>query len=298
MPKYNSVARVAPPFVVLAVALCLLYALQGHGGTAKRPSTRPAARDRAVARQTSGAVADAALQSNPSPTVHKLGRQLQFSVDTAAYQHVQKVEYYVERQLVGAAYAQPYQVAVSENALSAGEHSVVAKIYTGTTTAESAPASFRTQPVLSAAPPAETADDTSSGAATTPVTPSAPTAPATPTNATATPGADGTSVSLSWTAVSGASQYHIWRDGMLVATTNETSYTDSGLTPGQTYEYSLTSSNADATSAASAPLAVTTPTPRPTTPVNTDGASSDTPAITNQAKPDTVAPTEQAQPTT
>lgn len=64
-------------------------------------------------------------------------------------------------------------------------------------------------------------------------------APTAPTNLAVT-GVTSTGVSLSWTASTdnvGVTGYEIWRDGVKVATTASTSYTNTGLAPSTSYTY-------------------------------------------------------------
>src|SRR4029077_341300 len=73
------------------------------------------------------------------------------------------------------------------------------------------------------------------------------TAPGVPTGLTATAG--DTQVSLSWTAVSGATSYHVKRSTTSgsgyaqVSAPTGTSFTDTGLTNGTTYFYVVTAVN-------------------------------------------------------
>ncbi|MEK8172621.1 cellulose binding domain-containing protein [Streptomyces sp. M19] len=65
-----------------------------------------------------------------------------------------------------------------------------------------------------------------------------PTAPGTPTASDITT----TSVKLSWTAATddkGVRNYDVLRDGTTVATVTGTSYTDTGLSPGTDYSYTV-----------------------------------------------------------
>jgi poly(hydroxyalkanoate) depolymerase family esterase len=68
------------------------------------------------------------------------------------------------------------------------------------------------------------------------------TGPAAPTGLTVT-GTTNTSASLSWTAASGAAGYDVYRNGTLVNSSpvTGTSYTDSGLTAGTAYSYTVAS---------------------------------------------------------
>ncbi|MCF3182201.1 chitinase, partial [Streptomyces polychromogenes] len=72
-----------------------------------------------------------------------------------------------------------------------------------------------------------------------------------------------TSVTLSWPAATddkGVKNYDLYRGGAKLATVTGTTYTDSGLTKGTTYTYTVTARDtADQTGPASAPLSVTTP---------------------------------------
>jgi hypothetical protein len=79
-------------------------------------------------------------------------------------------------------------------------------------------------------------------------------------------------VSLSWTASTdnvGVAGYRIYRNGSLVATSQATSYLDSGLSPQTTYTYAVSAYDAAGNvSALSAPVSATTPSaPPPSSPV-------------------------------
>jgi chitodextrinase len=81
--------------------------------------------------------------------------------------------------------------------------------------------------------------------------------PTTPTNLTATTTTQ-TSVSLSWGASTdaggpGLAGYQIYRNGTLVGTTSSTSYTDSGLTAGTSYSYTVDAYDTSATGNPSLP---------------------------------------------
>ncbi|OHB03788.1 MAG: hypothetical protein A2920_01925 [Candidatus Zambryskibacteria bacterium RIFCSPLOWO2_01_FULL_43_17] len=69
---------------------------------------------------------------------------------------------------------------------------------------------------------------------------------------TATTGSQcGGSILITWNTVSNASYYKITRDGAEIATTSATTYTDSGLTPGSGYAYSVKAVNSAGQSASS-----------------------------------------------
>lgn len=59
-----------------------------------------------------------------------------------------------------------------------------------------------------------------------------------PTGLTVT-GTTGTTASLSWSAVGGAASYNVYRGGTKVGSATGTSYTDTGLTPGTNYTYTV-----------------------------------------------------------
>ena len=86
----------------------------------------------------------------------------------------------------------------------------------------------------------------------------APSAPGTPTSS----GNTGTTVSLSWPASTddvGVSGYEVYRDGTLIATVTQTSYTDTGLSVGTTYGYAVTALDGSGNVSASSPtLSVST----------------------------------------
>ncbi|HST81003.1 MAG TPA: family 16 glycosylhydrolase [Kineosporiaceae bacterium] len=83
-------------------------------------------------------------------------------------------------------------------------------------------------------------------------------APSVPTGFTIA-GTTSTSVSLRWNAVSGATSYNILRAGIKIASTTNTTFTDSRLNPRTPYIYSVQAVNAAGTSAATGELTVTTP---------------------------------------
>lgn len=81
---------------------------------------------------------------------------------------------------------------------------------------------------------------------------------AAPTGLHAT-GATDTSVSLSWTGVSGAASYTVYRGGAQVGSTGGTSFTDTGLTAGTAYTYTVAAATSSgALSPSSAPVSATT----------------------------------------
>jgi chitodextrinase len=90
-----------------------------------------------------------------------------------------------------------------------------------------------------------------------------PVLPTVPTGLSST-GATTTSVPLAWTASTdtggpGLAGYHVYRNGALVGSTAATTYTDSGLTAGTSYSYTVKAyDTAGNTSAASSPLSVST----------------------------------------
>ncbi|WP_037863851.1 alpha/beta hydrolase family esterase [Streptomyces sp. NRRL S-340] len=68
-----------------------------------------------------------------------------------------------------------------------------------------------------------------------------------------------TGTSLSWNAVSGAASYNVYRNGTEVASPTATSYTDTGLSAGTSYSYTVAAvDSAGAVGTASAPVTATT----------------------------------------
>lgn len=67
--------------------------------------------------------------------------------------------------------------------------------------------------------------------------------PVAPTLTVSTGTQCGGEISLTWNTVSNASYYKITRDGLEVATTSSTTYTDTGLTSGSGYSYSVRAVN-------------------------------------------------------
>ncbi|MGP3927135.1 chitinase [Streptomyces sp. 8N616] len=71
-------------------------------------------------------------------------------------------------------------------------------------------------------------------------------------------GTTSSSVSLSWTAVSGATGYNVYRDGTKVQAVSGASATVSGLSPSTSYQFQVTATNASGESAKSAAVTGTT----------------------------------------
>ncbi|MBV8634672.1 MAG: fibronectin type III domain-containing protein, partial [Burkholderiaceae bacterium] len=95
------------------------------------------------------------------------------------------------------------------------------------------------------------------------------TAPAAPTGL-AVSGTTSTSISLSWSASSGATSYSVFRNGVSVGSSTSTSYTDSGLNPSTTYGYYVEAVNSAGTSAASSTVSGTTASSQPYSKAVTD----------------------------
>ncbi len=86
-------------------------------------------------------------------------------------------------------------------------------------------------------------------------------APTVPTNVQAT-ATSGTAVTVTWTASTGGAgiTYQVFRDGSATGTpTSGTTFSDTGLTAGTTYSYTVSASNASGTSQQSVADVVTTP---------------------------------------
>ena len=81
--------------------------------------------------------------------------------------------------------------------------------------------------------------------------------PPVPTGLSVT-GTTSSSVSLSWSASSGATGYNVYRGGTEVASVSGTSYTDSGLSASTSYSYTVTATNSAGESAHSGAVTGTT----------------------------------------
>lgn len=66
-------------------------------------------------------------------------------------------------------------------------------------------------------------------------------------------------IDLNWSAVSIAVSYKVYRNGVLIASPSATSYSDTGLTPGNTYSYAVSGVNADGAEFQSSSVSATTP---------------------------------------
>jgi Fibronectin type III domain len=119
--------------------------------------------------------------------------------------------------------------------------------------------------VVSSLNPGESAN--SAEVAATPKGPTAP--PAAPTNLAATAG--DTTITLTWTASTGATSYHVKRSSTSggpytqIAAPTATTYTDTGLTDGTTYYYVVSAVNSVGESANSAQISAVPSPPPPTT---------------------------------
>lgn len=103
------------------------------------------------------------------------------------------------------------------------------------------------------------------------------TAPSIPTNLTAT-AVSQTQIDLTWTASTddtAVTGYNIYRDSVFIGTTAATNYSDSGLSPGTTYTYTVTAFDAeDNESAESDPATATTFSATQSGPTTTTNGSS------------------------
>jgi len=155
---------------------------------------------------------------------------------------VSKVELYVDGALNATDTASPYTFSWNSTAATNASHSLTVKAYDGAT-----PANVATSAAVSV-----TVDN------------SPPTTPGSFTSSNITLN----SINLSWTASTdnvGVSSYKLSRNGALVATlpTGTLTYSDTGLTAGTTYSYSLVATDAVGNSSAAATLSATTINPKP-----------------------------------
>jgi hypothetical protein len=188
------------------------------------------------------------------PTIKTFSGQVHLSVNTSKVARVQKVEFYVENKLIGAAYTTPYSVIIDENSLQPGSHQVTAKIYTPETTSVTPPANFTSQESGSLPVTTGTLNTplvpTPIPSTTTPVDPVLPpvaVAPGNPTNVVALEQSNN-SVIVSWTGPSDGSPavgYQVWRDSTSLGTITGTSYTDSTALVGSSYMYSIIAIDVD-----------------------------------------------------
>jgi chitodextrinase len=124
------------------------------------------------------------------------------------------------------------------------------------------------------------AQSTALSAATTADT-TAPSVPAAPTLSTRTL----TSITLSWTAATdnvGVTGYKIFRGGTQVGTSATTGYTDSGLTPGTSYSYTIAANDAagnTSTQSVAAPFSTLADTTAPTVPTGLASPSQTTATV-------------------
>ena len=121
----------------------------------------------------------------------------------------------------------------------------------------------------------DAAGNLSSASASASATPTAPSTLPAPTNLAAKAGS--ASVALTWTASAGASGYMVYRDGAWVTTISTTAYTDTTVSNGTTYTYTVKAYDATRVSAASSPATaspVAAPAPTDTTPPSPPGIPS------------------------
>nr|AIA14600.1 Fibronectin type III domain protein [uncultured bacterium] len=217
--------------------------------------------------------------ANITPSISRLDGQVHFNVEPQAAIQIQKVEFYVENKFVGTAFARPYSVSMSENDLTAGTHTVTAKIYTATAQAKTTPALFTANPTNPPPLDSEEAIISPSSSSTAKASQPVPTVLASPTGLVIVAESSGTIARLTWDTTSSATSYQVWRDGTQIGTTNDTTYTDNGLSPGQTYDYKLIAANGSTDqSAASAQVAITMPVPLPpNSKPSSDSATTDNP---------------------
>ena len=113
--------------------------------------------------------------------------------------------------------------------------------------------------------------------------------PAVPTNVVASDGTSTTSVAVTWTAVSGATSYTVYRStssgvqGSVIGSPTTNSFADTSATPGTTYYYGVTASNgagASALSAQDSGFIALSPPGVPTNVAASDGTSTNTVTVT------------------
>ena len=106
-----------------------------------------------------------------------------------------------------------------------------------------------------------------------------PTVPplAAPAGLAATPG--DAQVALSWTAVGGATSYRVYRGPTLVGSPAGTAFTDTGLTNGTAYSYTVVAVNAVTTSPSSATVIATPAAPASGAPTGLSGQAGDQQAV-------------------
>jgi len=223
--KKNAIVHLLPLLIIIAVVGSIAYVWNNHSNFLDEdlPTTSIASVSRGSPK----------LSQQVSAVVTKRGSELQLSVAALHHKDIQKVEFYVEDQFVGAAYSEPYSISLKESDLSAGNHMVKAKIVTSDSTTSAIPATFSTK--VSA--PSTSDSDTSAN----PVVISTPATNrlSAPGNVTAAVTNIGTSVIVSWDASDGATGYQIWRDGEQIAQVTSLTYTDTKVTAGQTYSYQV-----------------------------------------------------------
>lgn len=262
MIKHTWASRLAPPLLLAIIVACVWYG----AANVPQPSTAAPSGQATVSAEAPNPSAAQPQQhasqqpiADVAPIVNKLGNDVRFSVDTKPFKQVQKVEYYVEDKMVGAAFTTPYTVTISQNTLTAGTHTVTAKVYAGATTAQTTPALFTATPKQAVQPNKD--DSEQAPAKPTPTPPAPATGLSRPTNLAGHAGTDNVSAVLTWSATPDATSYQVWRDGSQLTVVTGTTYTDTGLTPGQTYDYSVVAASATATSDPSSQVAVTMPAP-------------------------------------
>ncbi len=116
-----------------------------------------------------------------------------------------------------------------------------------------------------------TAVDAAGNTSSPPVTVAAHTLPATPQGLAATSPSN-TEVDLSWSPTATATSYRLYRGGTLIASPTGTNATDTTVSPGATYSYTVTAiDSAGAESVPSTPTTITTAAGNDTTPPSAPG---------------------------
>jgi chitinase len=166
------------------------------------------------------------------------------AADNAGGSGLAKVEIFVDGVLKVSDTTSPYTYSWDTSAVTDGAHSLSAKAYDRTASANS----------------------TTSATVNVTVDNSDNTPPSTPGSLQVT-SKSLTSVSLAWNASTdnvGVKNYQVKRNGTTVATTTALSYTNSGLAPETTYSYTVVAVDAAGNvSSPAGPLSVTTLTPKP-----------------------------------
>ncbi len=256
--------------LLLGSIFTLLLLGGGIYWAAHRPTVAPISSTKSTS--TDAIPPEIRITVSPS-SLQNIQDSLEITVDATDSQGVARVEYRIDNAFAAVNYNAPFSMKLDTSTLVPGTHTVTATAFDRSGNKSSVSEEFiiiarsagqsTTDVDTSATSHATTSSKSqivsvsAGGGSSNPLTDS--TAPSAPTNLVASdPGTF--FVHLTWTASTdnvGVTGYQIWRDGVMIGTTQNTNYDDQQSLPGATYSYRVVAYDAAGNTAASTSVGIT-----------------------------------------